>query len=213
MSSSKATLQHCDWQSLSDLQPRQPSSAVTRTASDGSIYKQNRYRRCWPQHAEYHKSMPPWNPKGTRSQSLSANSLKWDDHGDLHHPFRTQDFGQFYRASPSKIVGQLNLNNPSSQIFEKFFDKIVAIISQDINLSNRFMESLNASFFLPPTLRKQSYWDLLPCLAIKNKALVETVSTFISRTRTPEKSLCRLVNLLEQLPELKPVAEEIRQKG
>ena len=121
-------------------------------------------------------------------------------------------YGQY--ISPSKMVGQLNPNNPSSQIFDKFYDKIVTIISQDKNLSNRFMESLNAKFFLPTTLRKQSYWDLLPCLTIKNKAIVESVSTFISRTRTPNKSLCcSLVNLLEQLPELKPVAEEIRQKG
>ena len=111
------------------------------------------------------------------------------------------------------MVGQLNPNNPSSQIFDKFYDKIVTIISQDKNLSNCFMESLNANFFLPTTLRKQSYWDLLPCLTIKNKAIVESVSTFISRTRTPNKSLCSLVNLLEQLPELKPVAEEIRQEG
>ena len=197
MLSTKATLQQCDWQSLPNLKPRHPSSVITRTTSAGSIYEQNQYRHHWPQSAKYRKPTQPWNSKGTCSQS----------------PFRTQDYGQFSRASSSKIVGQLNPNNPFSQIFDKFYDKIVTIISQDINLSNRFMESLNAKFFLPTTLRKQSYWDLLPCLAIKNKALVESVSTFISRTRTPDKSLCRLVNLLEQLPELKSIAEEIRQES
>ena len=205
MSSIKATLQQCDWQILPDLQS---SSAITRTTSAECMYEQNQYR--WPQSAGYRKSSPPWNPKSSHSQSLSANPL---NHGELHHPFQTQDYGHFYRASSSKIVGQLDPNNPCSQIFDKFYDKIVTIISQDINLSNCFMERLNAKFFLPTTLRKQSYWDLLPCLAIKNKAIVETVSTFISRTRTPDKSLCRLVNLLDQLPELKTVAEEIRQEG
>ena len=207
MLSTKATLQQYDWQILSDLQS---SSAITRTTSAGCMYEQNQYR--WPQCAgyQYRKPAPPWNPTSSRSQSLSANPL---NHGELHHPFQTQDYVHFYRASPSKIVGQLNPNNPFSQIFDKYYDKIVTIISQDINLSNCFMESLNAKFFLPTTLRKQSYWDLLPCLAIKNKAIVESVSTFISRTRTPDKSLFRLVNLLEQLPKLKSIAEEIRQEG
>lgn len=188
-------------------------SGMTRSSLSRSRHNQTYINKG----AQYHKSFIPTvsqkpnQVKRTRSQSVCVYSMGWREH--RRPSFQAQSYRRSVSAPPSKIVGELDLNNPSSQIFDKVYDRIVTIISKDEDLSDRFLKCLNEKFFLPPTLRKQSYWDILPCLAIKNKALVETVSTFISRGRTPDNSLCKFVNLLGKLPELKHLAEEMKREG
>ena len=186
-------------------------SGMTRSFTSRSRHNQTYYVNRGAQYNESFipaASQKPKQVRRTRSQSVSVYSMGWS-----RPSLQAQGFRRSLSAPPSKIVGELDLNNPSSQIFDKFYDRMVTIISKDEDLSDRIFKCLNEKFFLPTTLRKQSYWDLLPCLAIKNKAIVETVSTFISRGRTPDNSLCKFVNLLGNFPELKHLAEEMKREG
>ena len=202
-----------DEQYLPDRQSRH-SSGMARSSSSTSRHNQTHYVN---RRAQYNESFipaasqKPKQVKRTRSQSVSVYSMGWRNH---HQPsFQAPGYRRSMSAPPSKIVGELDLNNLSSQIFDKFYDRIVAIISKDKDLSDHIFKCLNENFFLPTTLRKHCHWDLLPCLAIKNKAIIETVSTFISRGRTPDYSLYKVVNLLGQFPELKHMAEEMIKEG
>ena len=109
------------------------------------------------------------------------------------------------------MTGQLRLNNQSSQIFEKFYDRIVAVISEDKDLSDHFIETLYANLLFPTMEKKIA--DQLVCLDIKNRTVMRYLSSFISRSRNPEKSLAKVVMILAKFPELETLATEMKEEG
>ena len=109
------------------------------------------------------------------------------------------------------MTGQLCLNNPSSQIFDKFYDRIVAVISKDKDLSDHFIETLYANFLFPTMERKIA--DQLVCLDIKNRTVMRYLSTFINRSRNPEKALAKVLMILAKFPELETFATDMRKEG
>lgn len=104
-------------------------------------------------------------------------------------------------------TGKTKGNNFFSRIFDKFSERLVAIMSKDNNLSINLARSLCLESLMSSVEKKQA--DRLSCPAIKNKMIVRIIGTFISRSRNPLASLKKLLNVLTQFKELKALAEEI----
>ena len=104
-------------------------------------------------------------------------------------------------------MGRMEPNNFFSCIFDKFSERLVAIMSMDNNLSINLARRLCAESLLSSMEKKQA--DRMSCPAIKNKTIVRIVGTFISRGRNPCDSLTKLLNILTQFQELKALSEEI----
>ena len=108
-------------------------------------------------------------------------------------------------------MGKLQPNSSSSNVFDEYYDKIIAAFSNDKDLSERFFKSLNDSLLITATERKQA--DQLSCLAIKTRAIIGAVSICINRSRDPKKSIKYLLKTLGTFQELKSLAEEMSAKG
>ena len=103
------------------------------------------------------------------------------------------------------------MNNPSSQIFEKFYDRIVAVISKDKGLNECFIETLYNNILFPAMEKKSA--DQLVCLDIKARTVMRFLSSFISRTMTPEKALAKVLMILGKFQKLETLATDMRKEG
>ena len=106
---------------------------------------------------------------------------------------------------------KLQPNSHYSNVFDEYYDKIVAAIGKDKDLSDRFFKSLNDTLLLTGTERKQA--DQLSCLAIKTRAIIGAFSICINRSRDPKKKFNCLLKTLATFQELKLLAEEMSEKG
>ena len=84
-------------------------------------------------------------------------------------------------------------NNSSWQIFDKYYDKIVEILSQDQALCSKVFEDFHARFLINKF--EKYVIDQLTCPAIKTRAIMEAVGTFISKHTKFEICLLRVVEI------------------
>ena len=120
-------------------------------------------------------------------------------------------YNQTQNSKAKQMMWQSQPNNRFSQIFDKFYDRIVAVISKDKNLNDCFIETLYVNFLFPDTIKKVA--DQIICLDIKARTLMRYVSTFISRSRNPEKALTKVVKILAKLPKLEALATDMKKEG
>ena len=119
--------------------------------------------------------------------------------------------GQTQNSKAKEMMWQSQPNNQSSQIFDKFYDNIVAVITEDKDLSHYFIETLYINFLFPDTVKKAV--DQILCLDIKARTVMRYLSTFMSRSRNPEKNLTKVIKILATFPKLKTLATDMNKEG
>ena len=110
-----------------------------------------------------------------------------------------------------KRLEDLDLNNIPSQIFDKFYTRIVAILSEDKDLSDHFIEVLHADLLLP-TIEKNLAGQLL-CLDIRNRTVVGAISKFLSRAQYPERGLTKVLKTFTKLKKLEVLTTDMKREG
>ena len=120
--------------------------------------------------------------------------------------------GRPYRATFQNKRGQLQHNNGFSRSFDFFFDEIVAVLSGDKKLFCNVVEAISTSHFLTHPIEKEK--ALRNSLSVIGcKTLITDVWTFINRARNPERSLQKLLLILQKFDQLKHIANYIEAKG
>ena len=103
------------------------------------------------------------------------------------------------------------LNNPAWQVFDKFFDQIVNIISSDKALCANVLEQLSVKFLI--YVSNKDVVDQLTCPEIKSRAMMDAVGSFISRGKDYYHSLRKLVKVLSCFDEMRPLVKEMTAEG
>ena len=102
-------------------------------------------------------------------------------------------------------------NNSSWQVFDKYYDEIVEILSQDQALCSNVLEDFHAKFLIN---RFEKYViDQLTCPAIKTRAIVEDVGTFISKHTKFESCLLKVGNIFLNFEKTKKQGSKLLEKG
>ena len=102
-------------------------------------------------------------------------------------------------------------NNPYSWIFNKFYDKIVDIVSKDQSLGDSFIQSMHSNTLIPTMLKTKA--DQLSCLPIKNRAIIGTIGIHIHKCRFPCWTFTKFLRLIGQFLELEELAQDMKQEG
>ena len=116
-----------------------------------------------------------------------------------------------YIPKISKSPYTKQLNNPAWQVFDKFFDQIVNIFSNDEVLCANVLEQLSAKFLI--YVANKDVVDQLTCLDIKSRAMMDAVGSFISRGKGHYHSLRKLVKVLSSFDEMRPLVKEMTAEG
>ena len=103
------------------------------------------------------------------------------------------------------------LNNPAWQVFDKFFDQIVNIISSDKALCANVLEQLSVKFLI--YVSNKDVVDQLTCPEIKSRAMMDAVGSFISRGKDYYHSLRKLMKVLSCFDEMRPLVKEMTAEG
>ena len=102
-------------------------------------------------------------------------------------------------------------NNPYSWIFNKFYDKIVDIVSKDQSLGDSFIQSMHSNNLVPTMLKTKT--DQLSCLPIKNRAIVGTIGIHVHKCRFPSSTFTKFLRIIGQFLELEELAQDMKQEG
>ena len=102
-------------------------------------------------------------------------------------------------------------NNPYSWIFNKFYGRIIDIVSKDQSLGDSFTERMQ-SYYLVPTMLKTKA-DQLSCLPIKNRAIIGTIGIHIHKCRFPSWTFTKFLRLIGEFPQLEELAKDMKQEG
>ena len=145
--------------------------------------------------------------------NLLNNFIDWSQYWTSKEkpPSLDHKRGQTQNSKAQKMMWESQPNNQFSQIFDKFYDNIVAVITEDKDLSHRFIETLYINFLCPDTIKKVA--DQILCLNIKTRTVMRYLSTFISRSRNPEKNLTKVIKILATFPKLRTLATDMKNEG
>ena len=102
-------------------------------------------------------------------------------------------------------------NNPYSWVFNKFYDRIIDIVSKDQSLGDSFIQSMRSNSLVPTMLKTKA--DQLSCLPIKNRAIIGTIGIHIHKCRFPIWTFTKFLRLIGQFPELEELAKDMKQEG
>ena len=102
-------------------------------------------------------------------------------------------------------------NNSSWQVFDKYYDKIIDSLSQDQALCSEVYVHFHTKFLINDF--DKYVIDQLTCPAIKNRAIMEAVGTFFSRSRKFETCLRKLVEIFSNFQKTKMLSAELKEEG
>ena len=96
-------------------------------------------------------------------------------------------------------------------MFDKYYDKIVEILSQDQALCSKVLEDFHAKFLINKS--EKYIIDQLTCPAIKTRAIMEAVGTFISKHTKFKICLLKLVEIFSNFQETKMLSDKLKEEG
>ena len=102
-------------------------------------------------------------------------------------------------------------NNSSWQVFDKYYDEIVEILSQDQALCSKVLEDFRAKFLINKF--EKYVIDQLTCPAIKTRAIMEDVGTFISKHTKFESCLLKVVKIFSNFEKTKVLGSKLMEEG
>ena len=102
-------------------------------------------------------------------------------------------------------------NNSSWQVFDKYYDKIVDCLSQDQALCSKVLEDFHAKFLINKS--EKYVIDQLTCPAIKTRAIMEAVGTFISKHTKSEICLLRVVEIFSNFEKTTILGSKLMEEG
>ena len=102
-------------------------------------------------------------------------------------------------------------NNCSWQVFDKYYDKIVEILSHDQVLCSKVLEDFHAKFLI--NISEKYVIDQLTCPDIKTRAIMDAVGTFISKHTKFKICLLKLVDIFSNFQETKMISDKLKEEG
>ena len=114
-------------------------------------------------------------------------------------------------SNPRTIEEPQYQKNPYSWVFNKFYDKIIDIVSKDQTLGVSFTQSMHSNSLIPTMLKTKA--DQLSCLPIKNRAIIGTIGIHIHKCRFPSSTFTKFLRLIRQFPELEELAKDMKHEG
>ena len=114
-------------------------------------------------------------------------------------------------SNPRTIEEPQYQKNPYSWVFNKFYDKIIDILSKDQSLGASFIRSMHSNSLIPTMLKAKA--DQLSCLPIKNRAIIANIGIHIHKCKSPSWTFTKFLRLIGQFPQLEELAKDMKQEG